>query len=78
MTKSDPKKTEHTLKAQARAAAEQKLRAAHQNEFWSLYQAECEARGVEFTRRLTAEEKAAAQLEKLLAEFPHLKDKIGG
>jgi hypothetical protein len=66
-------KTEAELKREAYSAAVSTLRTKYNDEFKQLVKAEAEARGVTYTFRPTPEEKAAAQLEKLYADFPHLR-----
>ena len=69
--------TEQKIRNQARSAAEKALRLAHPEEFQALYKVECEARGIPYVVRLTAEQKAAEQLAAILEQFPHLKDQVG-
>lgn len=57
-------------------AASQRLREAHLTEFNLYRQEEAKARGVEWTPRPTADEKAQAELERLLAEHPDLIDTL--
>lgn len=71
-TENDTEKTEQDLKRQAYQAAESRLRKAHTDEFEQYREEECKARGVEYTRRLTAREKAERTLAALRAEFPDL------
>jgi hypothetical protein len=63
---------EKKLKAQAYGAAEARLRKAHPEEFEQYRAEEYAARGLTYTRRATAREKAEAQIKALLAEYPDL------
>jgi hypothetical protein len=52
--------------------ADKRLRAAHSEE-WNRYMTEeAKSQGIEWTPRLTDEEKARKQYEDLLAKYPHL------
>lgn len=64
------------LLKQAYSSATSRLREAHKEEFDGFYQEEAEARGVEYTPRPTAEQKAEAELASLLEKFPHLRSKV--
>jgi hypothetical protein len=66
-------KTEAELKREAYSAAESTLRTKYNDEFKQLVKDEATKRGVTYTFRPTPEEKAAAQLEKLYSDFPHLR-----
>lgn len=63
-------------KARSRAyhKAVMALRKAHHDEWERLYQLACENEGVAYKRRLTPEEKAAAEIEAILAKFPNLRN----
>ncbi len=63
-------------KARSRAyhKAVMALRAAHREQWEDLYEKACVAEGVTYERRLTPEEKAAKQIEDLLAKFPNLRN----
>lgn len=52
------------------------LRENHQDEFNTLYQAAAKELGVDWSPRLTPEQKAKEEMERLLAEFPHLRDTL--
>jgi len=71
----DQAKRDATLrKAYTRATKD--LREAHLEEFQTLHQKHAADLGVEWSPRLTPEQKAAEQMENLLAEFPHLADRF--
>ncbi len=65
-----------TLLRKAYSNATQRLREGHKQEFQSLYAEEAKALGVEWTPRLTEAEKAEAQFEQLLIDYPHLREKV--
>jgi hypothetical protein len=67
-----PDKSEAELKREAYSAAETRLRDKYKDEFKSLVKDEASKRGVTYTFRPTPQEKAKAQMEKLLAENPEL------
>lgn len=60
-------------KVAARSAAARRLREAHPEEYRNLMVEEHEARGVKYTPRLTAEERASVEVQRLLREFPDLR-----
>lgn len=60
----------------ARNAAVNTLIENHKDEFNKAMIAEAKKRGEEWTPRKTEEEKAQEQFEALLAEHPHLAEKI--
>jgi hypothetical protein len=64
---------EASLRAAAYAEAERKLRDACQDQFQVFYKEACEARGIAYKPRLTAEQKAAKQIEDLYEKFPNLR-----
>lgn len=68
--------TESDLRRQAVAAADKRLREAHRDEWLGFAQQEAQARGVEYKPRPTPEEKAAAELDRLLAEHPELRERL--
>lgn len=59
-------------------AATGKLRDEYRDRFEALLEAECAARGVRYSRRLTAEEKAARTVAKLLSEHPGIRGQVAG
>lgn len=69
-------KGRNTALRQAYTAATSRLRDAHRDEFERLYQQEATNRGVEYTPRLTPEQKAEKQLADLLREHPHLRERV--
>ena len=68
----------NTLLRQAYTAATSRLRDAHRDEFERLNQQESQNRGVDYTPRLSPEQKAEKELADLLERHPHLRDKITG
>lgn len=53
-----------------------RLREQYRTEFDSLYAQEAQALGVDYTPRLTPEQKAMEELKDLLNRFPHLRERI--
>jgi len=53
----------------AYSAAEKRLREAHADEFHQYMAEECIKVGVDYVRKLTPQEKAAAQIAALVAQF---------
>lgn len=70
-------KSETTLRREAYAAAEKRLREENKDRFNALVQEEAEARGVTYQRRLTEAEKAEKAMSDLLAAHPELATKFG-
>jgi hypothetical protein len=60
----------------AYTAATQALREIHRDEFNDLYSVHAEKHGVEWKPRLSAEQKAEQEFDRLLRDFPHLVDRI--
>lgn len=60
----------------AYSAAETRLREAHHDEFRALVKEEADRRGVTYVFRKTETERAAAQLEQLLADHPELRERV--
>lgn len=56
--------------------ATKRLREAHLDEFNGYRQEEAAKRGVEWTPPLSADQKARADLDRLLAEHPHLVEEL--
>lgn len=56
--------------------ATQDLRDKHRDEFNQQYAERAAEAGVEWNPRLSPEEKAAAEFDALLAEFPQLKERL--
>lgn len=78
MKKSEEDKSEN--KAALRKAygqATQALRENHRDEFNDLYSKYARGMGVEWSPRLTPEQKAEQAFDNLLSEYPHLADRIG-
>lgn len=61
---------------EAYVAATKRLRDQHQDEFNGYRQLEAAERGYEWKPRSSPEEKAAAELQRLIAEFPHLVNQV--
>jgi hypothetical protein len=74
--KQDKVETDADKRRKAYSNALTLLKNAHVDEFESLREAECERLGVAYSRRLTAKERAAIQVQALLAEYPSLLDTI--
>jgi hypothetical protein len=70
------KGTTNKLLRQAYGTATQQLREQHRDEFEDLYTAAAKELGVNRTPRLTPEQKAEQEFDELLAEFPHLRDRL--
>lgn len=64
------------LLRKAYGAATQTLRDNHRDEFNKLYAEAAAAEGVEWSPRLTPEQKAEAAFDNLLAEYPHLAERL--
>jgi len=58
----------------AYTAATQALREAHRDEFHTLYSKHAEEQGVEWSPRLTAEQKAKQEFDRLVRDYPSLLD----
>lgn len=63
------------LLRKAYSAAAKELRENHRDEFNQLQQKHAKELGVEWSPRLNAEERAAAQMEALFSEFPGLRER---
>ena len=61
---------------QAYTAAGRRLRDAHHQEFLDYQVEECKARGVEWAPKETPEQRASAEFDRLLAEYPHLRERL--
>lgn len=66
------------LKNKLRAEAERETLANHRDEYHDIASAKFAVYGLEFTRRLTDEERAEEQIQKLLASNPALAEKYTG
>lgn len=71
-----PRDERDRLMTQAYSAAQKTLRAAHQEEFNSLYQKACRDRGIEWTPRKSKQEQALDQIQTLLSEYPDLASQL--
>ena len=57
-------------------AAGARLRGAHHDEFIGYQIEECKARGLDWKPRETPEQRAAAEFDRLLVEYPFLRDRL--
>lgn len=78
MTDTPSTTDESALKRKAYDAGMRRLRENHVDEFWQLVDEEAAELGIEYRRRLTAEERAEQQARELLAAHPGLLEKITG
>ena len=60
----------------AYGTATARLRDEHRDEFNGYYSEAAKELGVEWSPRKSAEEKAAEEMERLLTEYPHLRQRI--
>lgn len=60
----------------AYTAANRKVREAHHEEFIQFQIEECKARGLDWKPRETPEQKASSEFDRLLAEYPFLRDRL--
>jgi len=60
----------------AYTAAGARLRDAHHDEFIKYQIDECDKRGVEWKPRESAEQKAEAEFDRLLQQYPYLRDRL--
>lgn len=72
--KTDEQIEDQKARSAARSAAASRLREAHRSEHDEYLADEMQYRGVDWKPKPTPEEKAKADLEKIYAEYPHLKD----
>jgi hypothetical protein len=64
------------LKNKLRNEAEREVLDTHKAEVVTITAAKYKEHNLEYVRRLTEEEKAAEQIEKLYAQFPHLRPQV--
>lgn len=57
-------------------AAGRRLRDAHHDEFIEYQIEECKTRGLDWKPRETPEQRAASEFDRLLVEFPFLRDRL--
>ena len=67
---------EQKNRSAARSAAASRLREAHRAEHDGYLVEEMQARGIDWKPQPTPEEKAKAEVEKIYAEYPHLKESL--
>jgi hypothetical protein len=60
----------------AYTAAGARLRTAHHDEFIEYQIEECKARGLDWKPRETPEQRASSEFDRLIAEFPFLRDRL--
>ena len=60
----------------AYTAANRKVREAHHEEFIQFQIEECKARGLDWKPRETPEQRAAAEFDRLLKDYPFLADRL--
>lgn len=65
---------EQKARAAARSAAASRLREAHRSEHDAYLADEMRKRGIDWKPKPTPEEKAKAELARILEEYPHLKE----
>jgi hypothetical protein len=81
MTATPEQSPEETRKAALRAAyatATARLREAHRDDFNTFYSEEAEKLGQEWHPRRTPEQQASQEFDRLLEEFPFLRDRLPG
>lgn len=78
MTDTPTEQTEVQKRRAAYSAAESRLREAHLDEFKALVKEEADRLGVTYVFRKTDAERAAEQLDKLLATHPELRARAAG
>lgn len=75
-TDEDEKEKRKAALRKAYGQATQDLREAHTDEFNVFYAKRAEALGYEWHPRQTAEQRAAEEFDRLLSEFPFLRDRL--
>lgn len=60
----------------AYTAANRRVREAHHDEFIGYQIEECKARGLDWKPRETPEQKASSEFDRLLTEYPFLRDRL--
>lgn len=65
---------EQKARAAARSAAASRLREAHRSQHDEYLADEMRKRGIDWKPKPTPEEKAKAELARILEEYPHLKE----
>lgn len=77
MPETPPENTDvQARRRKAYGEATQLLREQHRETFEALYEKRCEVHDVPYQRRLSDEEKAAKQIEELLAAHPGLRERF--
>ena len=74
-TTTDEEDREKIIRA-AYTAANRRIREAHHEEFIEYQIAECHLRGLEWKPRETPEQRAASEFDRLLTEYPFLRDRL--
>jgi hypothetical protein len=70
------KKELAALRNKLRAEAEREVIQNHNDEYHALAEAKFNQAGLEYTRRMTPEERAKREVEAILKQFPELRDKL--
>lgn len=65
-----------TLLRQAYGMASQRLREEHRDEFNTLREEAAKELGVEWSPRLTPEQRAEAEFDDLIEAYPHLRERL--
>ncbi len=79
MTEATPPVAEQDREQVIRAAytaAGRRLRDAHHDEFIGYQIEECRERGLDWKPKQTPEQRAASEFDRLLTEFPFLRDRL--
>lgn len=71
------KRSEQKARAAARSTAASRLRKAHREEYDGYLAEEMAAQGIDWKPKPTPEQKAKEDLERIYAEFPHLRPAEG-
>ena len=72
-TATEGKRSEQKARAAARSTAASRLREAHREEYDQYLAEEMAAQGIDWKPKPTPEQKAKSELERIYAEFPHLR-----
>ena len=72
----DSKKDREKALGKAYSKATATLRDRHRDEFNGLYQAEAKEAGIDWSPKLTDEQKAEQELAKIIETYPHLAERL--
>ena len=75
-TEQTPEQDRDQIIRAAYTAAGARLRGAHHDEFIGYQIEECKARGLDWKPRETPEQRASSEFDRLLTEFPFLRDRL--